>query len=185
MLAGCSPAQERAQAAEGSALATDGAQSSGTVGNEHTRVGETWYFALPVPYNTSSKPIEIKDVAIDHIPSGIRVLEYGAYDLNDTEGLPVLAKEGGPYTPKFAKLKNYATKPVKVPAGKESNIFYLAKVKIAAPPKDTARECRFEYEQSGQVYTQTLDCELDLKVSDLGARRKQRLFQQPPGSPPP
>ena len=166
MLAGCSPAQERAQAAAGSALATDGAQSSGTVGNEHTRVGEIWYFALPVPYNTSSKPIEIKDVAVEYIPPGITVIEYGAYDLNDTEGLPVLAKEGGPYTPKFTKLKNYATNPVKVPAGKESNIFYLAKMKITATPKGTARDCRFEYEQSGQAYTQTLDCELHLKVSD-------------------
>jgi hypothetical protein len=166
MLAGCSPVQERGQAAAGSALATDGVQSSGTVGNEHTRVGEIWYFALPVPNNTSSKAIEIKEVAVDHVPSGIRVLEYGAYDLNSTEGLPVLAKEGGPYTPKFATLKNYATGPVKVPAGKESKIFYLAKMKITAPPKDTARECRFEYEQRGQAYTQTLDCELDLKVSD-------------------
>ncbi|MEV6805332.1 hypothetical protein [Streptomyces sp. NPDC051129] len=165
MLAGCSPAQEGGRAAAGSALATDGTQSSGTVGNEHARVGEIWYFALPVPYNTSSKPIEIKDVSVEHIPSGIRVLEYGAYDLNDTEGLPLLAKEGEPYTPKFAKLKNYATQPVRVAAGKESNIFYLAKMKITAPPKETARECRFAYEQSGQTYTQTLDCELELKVS--------------------
>ncbi|MFH9677774.1 hypothetical protein ACH4L5_36715 [Streptomyces sp. NPDC017405] len=135
------------------------------MGNEHARVGEIWYFALPVPYNTSSKPIEIKDVSVVHIPSGIRVLKYGAYNLNDTEGLPLLAKEGEPFTPKFAKLKNYATQPVKVAARKENNIFYLAKMKITAPPKDTARECRFEYEQGGQAYTQTLDCELELKVS--------------------
>jgi hypothetical protein len=165
-LAGCSPAHESGRAAVGNALATDGAQSSGTVGNEHTRVGEIWYFALPVPYNTSSKPIQIKDVAVEHIPSGIKVLQYGAYDLNDTEGLPVLAKEDDSYTPEFAKLKNYATHSVKVAAGKESNIFYLAKMKITAPPKDTVRECRFEYEQDGQAYTQTLDCELELKVSE-------------------
>ncbi|MEV5339444.1 hypothetical protein AB0K93_13280 [Streptomyces sp. NPDC052676] len=157
--------QEGRPAAAGSALATDGTQSSGIVGNEHTRVGEIWHFALPVPYNTSSKAIEITDVAIEHIPSGLEVLEYGAYHLNDTEGLPVLAKEGGPHTPEFAKLKNYVAKPVKVPAGKESDIFYLARVQITAPPKETARKCRFEYEQSGQEYTQTLDCELELRVS--------------------
>ncbi|MFF9020479.1 hypothetical protein [Streptomyces eurythermus] len=136
------------------------------MGNEHTRVGEIWYFALPVPYNTSSKPLEIKDVAVEHIPPGIRVLEYGAYDLNDTGGLPILAKEGGPYTPEFAKLKNYAKRPVEVAARKESNVFYLAKMKITAPPKDTARECRFAYEQGGRAYTQTLDCELELKVPE-------------------
>jgi hypothetical protein len=166
MLAGCSPAQEAGKAKSGNALATDGAQSSGIVGNEHAHVGETWYFALPVPYNTSSKPIEITNVAVQHIPLGVKVLEYGAYDLSDTEGLPVLAKEDGPYTPEFAKLKNYATSPVKVPAGKESTIFYLAKMKITAPPKETARKCRFDYRQGGQAYIQTLDCELELKVTE-------------------
>jgi hypothetical protein len=105
-------------------------------------------------------------LATDGAPSGIRVLEYGAYDLNDTEGLPLRAEEDGSYTPDFAKLKNYFTHPVKVAAGKESNVFYLAKMKITAPPKDTARECRFEYEQGGRVYAQTLDCELELKVSE-------------------
>ncbi|MFF9587011.1 hypothetical protein [Streptomyces achromogenes] len=166
VLAGCSPAHEGSGAAAGNALATDGAQSSGTVGNEHSRVGEIWYFALPVPYNTSSKPIEIKDVSVEHIPAGIRVIEYGAYDLNDTEGLPVLAREGDSYTPQFAKFKNYARHPVKVAARKESNIFYLAKMQITAPPRDTARDCRFEYEQGGRSYRQTLDCELELKVSE-------------------
>ncbi|MFF9127745.1 hypothetical protein ACF09J_31540 [Streptomyces sp. NPDC014889] len=166
LLAGCSPAQEAGQAEPGRALAADGAQSSGTVGNEHARVGDIWYFALPVPYNTSSKPIEITKVAVVHIPSGIKVLEYGAYDLNDTEGLPLLAKEGESYTPEFAKLKNYAAKPVKVPAGKGSDIFYLAKMKITAPPKEIARKCRFEYEQGGRAYVQTLDCELELKVAE-------------------
>ncbi|WP_381565239.1 hypothetical protein [Streptomyces eurythermus] len=166
-LAGCSPAHEGGRAATGTALATDGIQSSGTVGNAHARVGEIWYFALPVPYNTSSKPIEIKEVAVEHIPSGIRVLEYGAYDLNDTEGLPILAREGDSYTPEFAKLKNYATHPVKVAAGKESDVFYLAKMKITAPPEDTARDCRFAYEQGGRAYAQTLDCELELKVSEV------------------
>ncbi|MFH9672096.1 hypothetical protein ACH4L5_07400 [Streptomyces sp. NPDC017405] len=73
-----------------------------------------------MPYNTSSEAIGIKDVSVEHIPSGIRVLEYGAYG---------------------------------------------AKMKITAPPKDTVRECRFAYEQGGQAYTQTLDCELELKVS--------------------
>lgn len=135
------------------------------MGNEHTHVGEIWYFALPVPHNTSAKPIEITEVAVEHVPSGIEVLEYGAYDLDDTEGLPVLAKEGGPYTPEFAKLKDHSEKPVEVPAGQESTIFYLAKMKITAPPKETARQCRFEYRQGGRTYTQTLDCELELKVA--------------------
>ncbi|MEU0310484.1 MULTISPECIES: hypothetical protein [Streptomyces] len=149
----------------GKALASEGTQSSGVVGNENTRVGEIWYFALPVPYNTSSQPIEITDVALKRVPSGIEVLEYGAYHLEDAGGLPLLADDGGPHTPDFGKLKNYALKPVKVEAGKESEIFYLAKLKITAPPKESARWCRFDYRQAGQAYSQTMDCEVELKVA--------------------
>lgn len=165
LLAGCSPTQDGGQADPGTALATDGTQSSGTVGNENAHLNEIWYFALPVPYNTSSKPIQITEATIERVPSGLKLLEYGAYDLEDTEGLPLLTKEGDPYTPAFSQLKNYAKKPVKVPAGRESSIFYLAKLKITAPPKQTARQCRFEYRQGGHKYTQTLDCELELKIA--------------------
>ncbi|GFN09840.1 hypothetical protein [Streptomyces sp. CA-256286] len=54
---------------------------------------------------------------------------------------------------------------MKVKAGEESNIFYLAKLKITAPPKETARWCRFDYRQGGQAYSQTMDCEVELKVA--------------------
>ncbi|MCX4678991.1 hypothetical protein OG413_27395 [Streptomyces sp. NBC_01433] len=89
------------EARPGTALAGDGTQSSGVVGTENARVGEVWYFALPVPHNTSSRSIEITDVALKHIPSGIEVLEYGAYHLEDAGGLPLLADSGGPHTPDF------------------------------------------------------------------------------------
>ncbi|MFF5977591.1 hypothetical protein ACFY78_01935 [Streptomyces olindensis] len=165
-IAGCSSSQGKVERARvGHALAVDGAQSSGTVGNGHARVGEVWYFALPVPYNTSSSAIEITDVAVERVPRGIKVVSYGAYDLRDTEGLPLLAKEGGSFTPDFGNLKDYAKTPVKVPAETESDIFYLAKMKIFAPPKGIASECRFTYRQGGEVYDQTLDCELELKVA--------------------
>ncbi|MEU3344874.1 hypothetical protein ABZ723_07695 [Streptomyces sp. NPDC006700] len=77
-VAECSPLREAGQAVPGNALATDGVQSSGTVGTEHARVGEIWYFALPVPNNTSSTPIAITKVSVLHIPAGIKVLGYGA-----------------------------------------------------------------------------------------------------------
>ncbi|WP_411119942.1 hypothetical protein [Streptomyces sp. 058-1L] len=168
-LAGCSPqgsgSGNGAGAEVGTALATEGTQSSGVVGTESAKVGEVWYFALPVPYNTSSQAIEITEVALKRIPAGIKVLEYGAYHLEDAGGLPLLADDGGPHTPDFGKLKNYGLKPVKVKAGEESNIFYLAKLKITAPPKETARWCRFDYRQGGQAYSQTMDCEVELKVA--------------------
>lgn len=80
------------------ALATEGTQSSGVVGTENAKVGEVWYFALPVPYNTSSQAIEITEVALKRVPAGIEVLEYGAYHLEDAGELPLLADDGGPHT---------------------------------------------------------------------------------------
>ncbi|GLF95166.1 hypothetical protein [Streptomyces yaizuensis] len=148
----------------GQALGREGGQSSGVVGNENARVGEVWYFALPVPHNSSSKPIDITSVEVKDIPNGLKLISYSAYDLDDTQGLPMLAKEGGAHTPAFAKLKNYANEPVTVAAGKESDIFYLAKLKITAPPEESARWCRFDYRQGGVKYTQTLDCEVELTV---------------------
>ncbi|MFE2292532.1 hypothetical protein [Streptomyces sp. NPDC059452] len=146
----------------GSALAADGMQSSGSVGNDNARVGEIWYFALPVPSNISADPIGITQVAVEHVPPGIEVLGYGAYHLYDTDGLPMLAKKGEPHTPDFARLRNYADQAVEVPAGEGSDIFYLAELKITAPPEGPVRRCRFEYTQNGRAHTQTMDCELIL-----------------------
>lgn len=84
-LAGCS---SPGAVVEGKALEREGMQSSGAVGSLHAKVGETCWIALPVPSNTSAEPIEVTDVAVEHIPDDIRLVEYAAYDRNDTEGLP-------------------------------------------------------------------------------------------------
>ncbi|MGW5136188.1 hypothetical protein [Streptomyces sp. NPDC004135] len=53
---------------------------------------------------------------------------------------------------------------MKVAPGAESDIFYLAKLKITSPPQGSTRQCRFDYRQGDQAYTQTLDCEVELKT---------------------
>lgn len=163
LLAACTPQGERAAPARGHAL-TGGIQSNGVVGSTHAKVGQTWWFALPVPNNTSGIPIEITSVELVKVPKGITVLGYGAYSRYDTEGIALLAVEGDKWTPPFHKLKNHAPGGVKVPAGQASDIYYLAKMKITAPPKSNARWCRFNYRQSGRNYTQTLNCEVELKT---------------------
>jgi hypothetical protein len=154
-----------AQASTGTALSTQGMQSSGVVGSDHAKVGETWWFALPVPENTSREPVEITDVSVLHVPAGIEILEYGAYDIDDTEGLPLLAREGEAHGPDFARLENHIDDPVSVAAGTQSDIFYVAKMAIVAPPKESTRQCRFTYRQGGKQFTQTLDCEVSLKTT--------------------
>ncbi|MEU9578440.1 hypothetical protein [Streptomyces chilikensis] len=162
LLGACPSSPEEAGA--GRALDAEGVQSSGVVGSDHAEVGETWWFALPVPHNTSSEPIEITDVSLLHVPAGVKVLEYGAYDLDDTEGLPLLAREGEAETPDFARLENHADEPVKVAAGERSDIFYTVKLKVVAPPRGNARRCRFDYRQNGRSSSQELDCEVSLRV---------------------
>jgi hypothetical protein len=164
-LTGCLLTGDADRPRPGDALATDGAQSSGVVGHDHARLGRTWYFALPVPVNESAEPVEITGVALEHVPVGLKVVRYGAYDLEDTEGLPLLVSEGDAYTPDFDRLRDHAARPVVVPARRESRIFYLAELRITSPPGDTARGCRFDYTQGGEVHHQTLDREVGLKVA--------------------
>ncbi|MFE6932936.1 hypothetical protein ACFVDT_13055 [Streptomyces sp. NPDC057699] len=152
------------EARVGNALSGDGTQSSGVVGTDHAKVGQIWWFAFPVVHNTSDNPISITGVSLRRVPKGIEVLKYGAYDRNDTEGLPLLALEGDSAGPNFAKLKDYARRSVVVAGGTESDIFYVVKLRILAPPVQSARYCRFSYKQGGQTYTQEIDCEVHLKT---------------------
>ncbi|WP_216589800.1 hypothetical protein [Streptomyces brasiliscabiei] len=159
LVTACSSQEQRP--ARGDAL-DSGMQTSGTVGSEHVKVGETWWFALPVPTNKSAEPIEITGVSIVRIPKGMKVLKYGAYSLEDTEGLALLVTEGEKLTPRFAELRDYSDKPVRVAPHQSSDIYYLARLKITGLPSQSARYCKFDYRQGGREFTQTLDCEVEL-----------------------
>lgn len=139
-----------------------GAQANGIVGSENVKVGETWWFALPVPTNRSAEPIDITGASIVQVPEGMEVLQYGAYSLEETEGLALLVKEGEKWTPRFAALHDHSGKPVKVAPHTSSDIYYLARLKITALPDQGARHCRFVYRQGGREFAQTLDCEVRL-----------------------
>ncbi|MEE1758126.1 MULTISPECIES: hypothetical protein [unclassified Streptomyces] len=159
LVTACSTLEQ--QRSHGSAL-EGGIQESGTVGSENVKVGDTWWFALPVPTNKSAEPIEITGVSLVQVPKGMKVLGYGAYSLEDTEGLALLAKEGEELTPRFAALRDHSDKPVKVAPHTSSDIYYLARLKITSLPSRSARYCEFDYRQGGRAYTQTLDCEVEL-----------------------
>jgi hypothetical protein len=153
-----------AERVTGDALDEKGNQSSGMVGNENARVGLTWLFALPVLYNNSGEIIEVTGASIVDVPEGIEVLDYAAYSRVDTEGLPLLVREGDVQTPNFERLKDYSKSPVRVAAEEESEIFFQAKLKITAPPQGDIRTRQFEYRQSNRDLFQRMDCEMELKV---------------------
>ncbi|QYX78713.1 hypothetical protein [Streptomyces akebiae] len=154
-------ATQEQQRYQGNAL-EGGIQENGIAGSENVKVGETWWFALPVPTNRSAEPIEITGASITQVSEGIKVLQYGAYSLEDTEGLALLVKEGEELTPPFAALRDHSDKPVKVAPHASSDIYYLARLKITSLPDQGARYCRFVYRQGGREFTQTLDCEVAL-----------------------
>ncbi|GAA3799549.1 hypothetical protein ACFS5L_25140 [Streptomyces phyllanthi] len=159
LVAACS--SQEPQRGKGTAL-SGGTQSNGTVGFEHVKAGDIFWFALPVPANTSDEPIEITGASVVEVPKGIKVLRYGAYSLDDTEGLALLTEEGDKYTPAFGRLKDHAKEGVKVAAHSSSDIYYLARLKITGEPTRSVRYCKFDYRQGGRELTQTLDCEVEL-----------------------
>ncbi|WP_455361629.1 hypothetical protein [Streptomyces sp. SYSU K21746] len=99
------------------------------------------------------------------VPKGLKLLGYGAYSRQDTQGVPLLAPEGEPGLPEFASLKNYASEPFKVKPAEYSDIFYVAHLEVTGQIEKNIRGCRFEYEQDRKKYTQVVDCEAELRVS--------------------
>ncbi|MCS0638939.1 hypothetical protein NX801_25480 [Streptomyces sp. LP05-1] len=142
--------------------------SQGLSGVERAHVGEEWWFALPVPVNTSSKDIRVTGVRVVEVPDGLQVAGYGAFKLKDTQGLYLLSREGEEETPKFDRLKDYFNQPVTVRAKNSSDIYYLVRLKVKGRVTGNVKGCRFEYEQGSRRYTQTLRCEAEIRL----ARRK-------------
>ncbi|MEU3547752.1 hypothetical protein [Streptomyces longwoodensis] len=97
-------------------------------------------------------------------PQGIEVIGYGAYNLEDTQGLPLIVPEGYPYTPKFREFKDYSEDGFTVKSKKVSDIFYVAHLKVTGKIQKNVSKCRFEYRQGDEVYTQTLRCGLELRL---------------------
>ncbi|MET7619990.1 hypothetical protein [Streptomyces sp. NPDC005408] len=119
---------------------------------------------MPVPTNRSNREIEIANAKILDIPSGLEVIGYGAYSLEDADGLLLLGRDNDRFTPKYRELRDYSKGGFTVKAKALSDIFYVAHLRVAGDIQENATECRFEYRQGGVAYTQTLGCELELRV---------------------
>ncbi|MEU1439698.1 hypothetical protein ABZ438_37420 [Streptomyces sp. NPDC005786] len=159
-LVGCSSTTERLA---GSAL-DGGIQSNGTVGSDHVKIGEEWWAAFPVPFNASAQRLEITGAELASVPEGLKVIEYGAYDRRDTDGFALLSKQGSPGMPKFDKLKNHIGEANGVSGKSESAIYYLARLKVTGPIHANVTGCEFKYRQGSREYTQTLECDVALRL---------------------
>ncbi|MFJ6573769.1 hypothetical protein ACIQNU_40890 [Streptomyces sp. NPDC091292] len=141
-----------------------GIQTMGTLGNSHVKVGDIWWVAFPELRNSSSVDIVLTGVEMTHVPAGLKVLEYGAFDRSDTEGVPLLAREGASQAPRFDRLTNYVREEIRVKAGKTGDIFYMVRLEATGPIKGNLQGCRYEYQQGSARYEQTLGCDTALRL---------------------
>ncbi|CAL9513355.1 hypothetical protein [Streptomyces sp. enrichment culture] len=139
--------------------------SSGTAGTEKAAVGQEWWFALPVPHNTSREAIKITSAQVVSVPKGLEVSGYGAFEIDETGGVYFLSNAADPSNPRFAELKNHINRPVEVRPNQASEIYYLARLRVTGPVEDNVRGCRYEYERGSRLYTQTLDCEAEIRTA--------------------
>lgn len=164
LLVGCTVAQPAGTRAQGTALYTETTMSSGVAGTEKATVGQEWWFALPVPHNTSREAIKITRAEVVSVPKGLEVSGYGAFEIADTGGVYFLSNAADSASPRFAKLENHIDRPVEVRPQQSSKIYYLARLRVTGPVDDNIRDCRYEYEQGSRLYTQTLNCEAEIRI---------------------
>ncbi|MFH8843210.1 hypothetical protein [Streptomyces sp. NPDC017868] len=144
----------------------EGAQSSGVVGSDNARIGQEWAIALPVIQNISDSEIKVTKARVDHVPEGLEVLEYTAYNRYDTEGVALLSYAGAPGMPDFEKFRNYAGSPISVKSNSESDIYYVVKVKVTGRIEGSMEGATFSYRSEGRLYEQSLPFEAALKLTE-------------------
>lgn len=98
------------------------------------------------------------------VPKGMKVLQYGAYSANDTDGIVMLGIEGDTEDPHFERLHNHIHEPIKIKAKGDTDIYSVVRVKITGPIKGNPGGARFTYRQDGRTYEQTLKSDVALRV---------------------
>ncbi|MFB7238084.1 hypothetical protein ACFCXK_25215 [Streptomyces sp. NPDC056269] len=151
---------------ENGELLGEGTQSAGVVGSDEARIGQEWTIALPVLQNVSDSEIKVTGARVDHVPEGLRVLGYTAYNRYDTEGVALLSYKGAPGMPDFGKFKDYAGSPIPVRANSEADIYYMVKVKVTGRVEGNIEGATFSYRSDGRLYEQSLPFEAALKLTE-------------------
>ncbi|MFF0430030.1 hypothetical protein ACFYUJ_37380 [Streptomyces sp. NPDC004520] len=144
----------------------EGAQSSGVVGSDNAQIGQEWTIALPVIQNVSDAEIEVTKARVDHVPEGLEVLEYTAYNRYDTEGVALLSYAGAPGMPDFEKFRNYAGSSISVKPNSESDVYYVVRVKVTGRIEGNIEGATFSYRSEGRPYEQSLPFEAALKLAE-------------------
>lgn len=125
----------------------------------HARPGSEYWVSLPAVANTSDEPLALLKGEITRVPEGLEILEYRAVSAEDTDGHPMIVPTGGRNgMPDLAKIRDYAGRPVRVPAREVSDIFYAARVRVTGPVRGDLTGCRYWYRQGNKKFRQDLGC---------------------------
>ncbi|MFF9158390.1 hypothetical protein ACF1AB_39900 [Streptomyces sp. NPDC014846] len=144
---------------EGNAL-DGGMQSAGNVGYEHAQIAHEYWAGLPLPWNTSSSDIRLTAAEFTHVPKGLKVVEYRAFDAGETDGNVIFASTDADESSMgdLFRMRNYAGHAVTVKAKSSSRVYYVARVKVTGPVHDSLSGCRYSYRQGATQYQQDIDC---------------------------
>ncbi|WNO70194.1 hypothetical protein [Streptomyces sp. AM8-1-1] len=74
------------------------------------------------------------------------------------------AGSGDPGSKLLDASKDLSSRAVNVKARSASGVYYVAHLKVTGPISTDVEKCRYEYQQDGKRYTQTIGCRLELRL---------------------
>ncbi|MGW1764209.1 hypothetical protein ACWCQL_08985 [Streptomyces sp. NPDC002073] len=124
-------------------------------GYEKIEVGFQRWFAISPMRNTSDSDIELLHADLDSVPDGVKVTGYAAFDLHDTDGLPLTASD--------SDIQRLATKdrskqPIPIKAETDSDVFYTVRLTVVRKQPSIVNGCRITYRHGGRIYRQKVHC---------------------------
>ncbi|MEU9404925.1 hypothetical protein AB0E08_04340 [Streptomyces sp. NPDC048281] len=140
----------------GGGTALDGSSQAGAIAeNDHARVRDEYWVAMPPLSNKTGKPLTVVDAKIVHVPAGLRITGYRV----DT------AVEGYLMgTSPVAPTDEVRTGPVRVAAHDQSDQYYEARVKVTGAVHGDLTDCRFTYRQGSTTHQQDIGCDTRIRL---------------------
>ncbi|MBO0512596.1 hypothetical protein [Streptomyces beijiangensis] len=126
------------------------------VGMQRLRTGAEFWPSLNQLTNHSDSPIEITGVTAVHVPQGIRVTGWSAYDaMPDGQAMSGDAAVMRPYT-------NLAARPIRIPARTATTVYPMVHLQLTRPGTYMLKDFRIDYIKDGHRYTQAVACSAEL-----------------------
>ncbi|WP_329123303.1 hypothetical protein [Streptomyces sp. NBC_01465] len=129
-----------------------------TAGRGEMKVGDELWVPLPQMANRSDSPIEVTGATAVHVPEGVRVRGFSAYDAAvDTMVMGGDAEDTRAY-------KNLSLRPIRIPARTVSTVYPMVHLQLTRPGSYALDSFQIEYAKDGHRYTQAVGCGAELST---------------------